>query len=544
MRGTVRVGSRGLATALLPLVVLLPALLLAGCDSPPQILDISPGRGAREVHTNQPVRIHFDRPLDRASVASRFSVRPQVPGHVEWEPPQTLVFHHDTLQPNTQYQVVLAAGYRDAAGNVNTFNHSWTFQTELPPELLATAPTRGEGQVDPAVYLALSFSREMDAESFRGAVTFSPAVPYAVRSDPSDAKRILIAPKSLLDPSADYQVSISADATDADGNHLSPTKLHFRTGLVRSLARWITFVATDGGTGAGTGVWMVDEAGFPRLLEEAPVDSFSWSPDGSNLLVRHPDRTWTDYPLGAAQMTMPFRADWAAYLGPEAGYVFLDGARLTRLLPSGTEVVIADGVGTAAVSADLNRVAFTNPDVGGSEIRVYDVALRAQYRVQRESELVTGLAFAPNGTRLAYLLPGGTGSQGQLRVKSFSGAARVTTVASGEIADPAWLADSNDLVFSARVDVSGGRQWRVFRVNSGLPIAHLTASAAIGPTVDGNAFRPQPSPDGHQIAFLFGAVESAQIWVMNADGTGLDRLTGFDSESFPYSCRALHWAAP
>ena len=85
MRGTVRVGSRGLATALLPLVVLLPALLLAGCDSPPQILDISPGRGAREVHTNQPVRIHFDRPLDRASVASRFSVRPQVPGHVEWE---------------------------------------------------------------------------------------------------------------------------------------------------------------------------------------------------------------------------------------------------------------------------------------------------------------------------------------------------------------------------------------------------------------------------------------------------------------------------
>jgi len=542
VRETVRVASRALVTTLLLVIVLVPALLV-GCDSPPQILDISPGRGARDVRTNQPVRIHFDRPLDRASVAARFSIRPQVSGRVEWEAPETLVFRHDTFRPNIQYQVGLAAGYRDSAGNVNTFNHSWSFQTELPPELLATAPSKGEAKVDPAVYLTLGFSREMDAESFRGAVTFSPAVTFAVRSDPSDAKRILIAPKSLLAPLADYEVSISANATDADGNHLPPTKLHFQTGVVRSLARWITFVATQSGTDVGSGVWMVDEAGFPRILEEAAVDAFSWSPDASNLLVRHPDRSWTDYPLGAAELSLPFKADWAAYLGPEAGYVYLDGTRLTRLLPAGTQALIADGVGAAAVSADLNRVAFARPDLGGTEIRVYDVALRAQYRVQREPDVVTSLTFAPNGSRLAYLLPGAGGVQAQLRVKSFSGAARVSTVATGEIADPAWLADSNDLVFSARVEVSTGRQWRVFRVNTGLPPARLTASTAIGPSVDGDAFRPQPSPDGHQIAFLFGAVESAQVWVMNADGTGLDRLTGFDSEAFPYSCRALHWAA-
>jgi Tol biopolymer transport system component len=94
------------------------------------------------------------------------------------------------------------------------------------------------------------------------------------------------------------------------------------------------------------------------------------------------------------------------------------------------------------------------------------------------------------------------------------------------------------------VEVPGGRQWRVFRINPALPPSRLTATAAIGPSADGDAFLPHPSPDGHQIAFLFGAVESAQVWLMNSDGTRLSRLTGFDSEAFPYSCRALHWAAP
>jgi hypothetical protein len=517
---------------------------LTGCDSPPQILDISPERGARDVHTNQPVRIHFDRPLDRGSVASRFSVKPRVPGEVAWEAPNTLLFHHDTFQPNTQYVVGLTAGYRDAAGHVNGFNHSWSFQTEVAPELRSTSPAHGEANVDPAVYLGLAFSREMDAESFRGAVTFSPAVAYAVRSDPSDARRILIAPRSLLEPSTDYEVSVKANATDADGNHLAPSKLRFRTGQVRSLTRWITFVVTESGANAGSGIWMVNEAGFPRILEEAAVDAFSWSPDGSNLLVRHPDRSWTDYPLAANPITLPFTADWAAYLGPGSGYAYLDGSRLSRLLPSGSSLLIATGVESAAVSADLNRIAFTQPSGAETDIRLYDVSLRAQFRVQRETAQVSGLVFAPSGSRLAYLLSNGLAEQVQLRVKSFSGAAKATTVALGELGNPAWLAGSNDLIFSARVDVSGGRQWRVFRVNPALPPSRLTATAAIGPAADGDAFLPQPSPDGHQIAFLYGATESAQVWLMNADGTGLSRLTGFDSESFPYSCRALHWAAP
>ncbi len=528
---------------LIVLFLLLGGFLQVDCSSPPQILDISPGRGVRDVPTNAPIRIHFDRAVERASVASRFSLRPHVGGEITWEQSNTLVFRHDTLDPSHLYTVVLGGGYRDSAGNVNGFNHGWSFRTEPSPELRTSAPAQGDVQVDPASYLTLAFSREMSAESFRGAVTFSPSVPFTVRSDPTDERRVLIAPRSLLSTNTDYQVSISGDALDQDGNHLPPQKLHFAVGRIRSLSRWITFVASESGADTGSGVWMVDEAGFPRLLEETSTDDFSWSPDGSNLLVRHPDFTWTDYPLGAAPLTMPFSAEWAAHLGARSGYVYLDGSRLNRLLPSGATVTIASGVVQATVSRDLNRIAFSQAAPGGSEIWAYDVQLRARYRVQRESELISSITWAPDGTRLAYMLSSGGAGQGVLKLKSLVGSAAATSVATGEIADPAWLADSSDLVFSARLDQAGKRRWRIFRVNTALPPAQLTVAAAISPAdADADAFLPRPSPDGHQIAFLVGAPQSAQVWLMNADGTGQNRLTGFDSEAFPYSCRALHWA--
>jgi Bacterial Ig-like domain/WD40-like Beta Propeller Repeat len=528
----------------LPLLALLVLpLLQVSCDSPPQILEISPGRGARDVPTNAPVRIRFDRALDRASLASRFSLRPKVSGQISWEASNTLVFQHDTLDVNTQYTVVLNSGYRDAAGNVNAFNHSWSFQTELPPEPRGTTPGQGDSQVDPSTYLGLSFSREMAADSFRGAVTFLPSISFAVRSDPVDAKRVLIAPKSLLAPLTTYDVSISADATDADGNHLHPLKLHFTTGNVHSLSRWITFVASESGAAAGSGVWMVDEAGFPRSLEETAADAFSWSPDGANLLIRHPDLTWTDYPLGADPISMPFSAEWAAYLGPDAGYAYLTGSHLVRLLGSGAMVPIADGVTQAAVSRDLSRIVFSQGSSAGTDIRAYDIHLRAQYRIQHEPDLVTSLAWSPDGTRIAYLVStSGSAGQGMLRVKALAGSAAVTTIATGEIATPAWLANSSDITFSARLAIAGKSVWRIFRVNPALAPGQLTAAASIGRLGDVDAFLPQPSPDGHQIAFLVGAPESAQIWLMNVDGTGQSRLTGFDLAAFPYSCRALHWA--
>ena len=536
-----RRGGRRTPAGLLLLALAAPLALLA-CQSPPQILEISPAKGAIEVPTNAPVKIHFDRPLDQASVAARFHLVPKVDGQITWGPGNTLIFLHDTLDTSTRYQVRLEAGYRDTQGNVNDFSHSWIFQTEGPPALRSSTPGQDDSGVDPATYLTFGFSRDVDPDTFRGAITISPSVPFAVQGDPNDSRQLLVAPKSLLDPHTDYEVSVSGDALDADGNHIPPLKLHFTTGQVRPLSRWITFVVSETGQAAGTGVWMVDEAGFPRDLEETPVDAFSWSPDGTNLLVRHPDRTWTDYAFESAPVDVPFKADWAAYLGPGAGYAYLDGSRLSRLLPDGSVVAIADGVSIASVSNDLDRIVFSESAAGGSDIRAYDVQLRAQYRLTHEPGDVTALQWSPDGSKLGYVL-GGTGVAGAsvLRVMQLGGTAATNTVATGQINDLAWLADSAYVTFSAFVDVSGQQQSRIFRVNTALPAAPLAAASAIGPVTDENAFLPRPSPDGHQIAFLLGAPDSAQVWLMNADGTGATRLTAFDSAAFPFSCHALHW---
>src|SRR5205823_14387127 len=164
------------------LTLALPMLLL-GWQSPPQILEISPAKGALDVPTNAPIKIRFDRALDRASVASRFSLNPSVDGHVSWEAQNTIVFRHDTLEPSAQYQVRLTAGYRDSQGDVNVFTHSWMFQTEGPPAVRNSSPSEGEAGVDPATYLTFSFSREMNADSFRGSVTLSPSLPFSVQAE-------------------------------------------------------------------------------------------------------------------------------------------------------------------------------------------------------------------------------------------------------------------------------------------------------------------------------------------------------------------------
>ncbi len=526
------------------LAFLILASLSTACDSPPQIVEISPGRGAQEVRTNAPVRIKFDRPVDKASVAASFNLKPAASGQLAWPDGSTLLYNHATLRPDAEYEVILTPGYRDASGRSNPLRHSWKFHTEPPPGLRSTTPAAGDHGVDPAAFLTLVFSREMDPASVGSALTFAPAAAFSVRSDPADAKRLVIAPQTLLDPSSRYELTIAAGAQDVDGNSFPTARLSFTTGPVRSLRRVITFLAGQTTTDPGTGVWMVDSGGFPRQLVTGPVDGFLWTADGLGLLVRRPGGHWEQVTLGSSPVRLPFTATWAAYLGEAAGYVYLDSQRLKRLLPDASTVDIATGVDEAAVSPDLARVAFSVHEAGGAEIRGYDVALRAQYRIQREALPVSAIAWSPDGRRLAYLEESAGATTVQLRVKSLGGAGTPATLATGSISPPVWSAGSNDLIFSAEIEAAGVASTRLFRLNTALPPPRLSTAAALPAAGPGDSWSPRPSPDGHQIAFLAGSPASAQVWLMNADGTGLARLTHFDADAFPFACREVHWGEP
>ncbi len=523
------------AVATIGTLLLIPLTACGG--NPPQIVDYSPQRGSIEVSTAAPIRIAFDHAVDQASVESRLHLLPVSNGSVHWESARQLVYDHTTLLASTTYEVILEAGYRDLAGNTYSLRHHWSFVTEGPPNLATSTPSDTDTSVDPAAYIDLAFTREMNATSLRSALTFNPSTPFDVRLDPADGRRAVIAPSELLAPNTTYEVSVNTAALDIDGNQLGRDQtIRFTTGSQQALKGWLAF-ATDGAGGAPGGLWMVNETAFPRqLFNNTTVRSFSWSPSGESLLIQGDGESWSQFVPGSGAVQLTFKGTWAAALASGMGYAYIDDAGvLHRQSADGVDEAIATDVAQATVAPTGLRFAYVQGALAPNKVWGYDVGLRARYQLAVDTGAVSDVTWAPSGNRIAYLRDeGGTAS---LQVKNLAGSGTTTTVASGDLGPPAWLPDSTHLVFAAATQSSSGTSHRAFVVNVVAPPAALTSGSALpaDPNLDLSA--PVPSPDGHQIAFVSGN----QVWLMNADGTRPTALTRYDPTSFPYSCRALAW---
>lgn len=506
-------------------------------------MQIFPERNAHDVRTSAPLHIWFDRPVDQRSVGGRFELHPGAPGEFRWQGDRELVFEHRPLRPSTTYEVALAPGYRDSQGNVSSLRHSWKFSTEAAPTLTGATPGPGDRGVDPAAYLSLSFSREMDLATLAGSISVSPYVRFSLRHDPGDVRRVILAPDALLEPARSYTVAVTSDARDIDGNQLRAGRVvSFSTGELKTLKHWIGFIVEPAPGTDGEGVWIVDENRFPRQLVNAPVDLFSWSPDATHLLLRSPAGSWSDQPLAGTGTQLPFAARWAAFLAPGRGYVYLDEGSLRLLTARGDVVEVAAGVGEAAVAPGGTRLAFTVGSHPGSQIDGYDVDLHARYRLQTETALVDGLDWSPDGQALAYRLLAADPQKSQIRARLLSGSARTVTVATGEVSTPAWQADSRHLIFTAAVQGPAGTLNRAFRLAAGDPPPRTLAAAQGMPAAVTAAVRQaSPSPDGHQIAFLSDYEGRSAVFLMNADGTNVTRVSEFDPAGLSYSCRAVAW---
>jgi hypothetical protein len=512
---------------------------LAACGgNPPQIVDYSPVRGATDVSTAAPIRITFDHAVDMQSIESRLHLVPATAGSLVWVTPSQLEYEHPPLETHTSYEVVLEAGYKDPAGNTAMLRHHWSFVTEGPPDLAGSNPAQGEGGVDPAAYLELDFSRDMNGASLSSAITLNPPAPFSVRLDPTDGRRAIIAPAELLQPSTAYTIGVTTAALDSDGNQLAQgVRVTFTTGSVRQLHSWVGFTTTNADGTAGA-LWMVNESGFPRkLFGDAAVRAFSWSPEGDRLLVEGDDGTWSVLTPGQDPVPLGFTATWAESFASGLGYAYIDDAgALHHLSSAGVDTVISASVVQAAVAPGGERLAFVEAGSQSNVIWGYDVGLQARFQLGVDQAPISGLSWAPASNRIAYLRDdGGTTS---LRVRTLTGVSTTTTVASGaDIGAPAWLPDSAHLVFAAGLQTTAGILQKAFVVSVIAPPAALTPALGLPSDPSVSVANPVPSPDGHQIAFLNGT----QVWLMNADGTRPAPLTQFDPQSFPYSCSTPAW---
>lgn len=130
--------------------------------------------------------------------------------------------------------------------------------------------------------------------------------------------------------------------------------------------------------------------------------------------------------------------------------------------------------------------------------------------------ITSGPTHAPDGREIAFWTEWRQGQSDIWVVSTLNG--RLRPIAADPAVNeshPAWSPNGSWVAFQS--DKGGGLNiWLIRPDGSGL--TQLTTGSAIDD-------QPAWSPDGTQIAFVFNRAGTRNIWVMNADGSGLRRIT-------------------
>ncbi len=136
-------------------------------------------------------------------------------------------------------------------------------------------------------------------------------------------------------------------------------------------------------------------------------------------------------------------------------------------------------------------------------------------------------AWSPNGSMLVYNTFGGVGSRLVL-IDLATGRSRTLATAprNTQYITPEFMPDGNTIVFSR----SGENGSDIYSIGIGGGDAPRRLTVGQG-TENTN---PTPSPDGRRIVFVSGREGHPELYIMNADGTGIDKLTNYDFSERTY----------
>jgi Bacterial Ig-like domain len=320
-------------------------LTLPGCfDSPPQIVNVDPDRGSIGVPANAPISVIFDKGVDRASVASRFSVTPPLkcdlhsafeeragsPCYVSWLSGQSgFTFYHPgaLFAANTKYVFHLESGVQSSSGVTNSLNHDWDITSASAPAVASVSPGNNAVAVPIDLPLVVAFNRPMTPGPTEAAITLTPPVPGTrVLPNSVDRGRFLLVPGRLLRPNSAYTLTIGSGALGADGQPLpAAQQVEFTTGTLSTNQHAAVITATAGLPGSAVemvplrGPARGDPAAMQRILT-APTcpatpggcgvvpagqavtayQAATLSPDGTALATVEADLTTASHPTRVA----------------------------------------------------------------------------------------------------------------------------------------------------------------------------------------------------------------------------------------------------
>ena len=252
-------------------------LLLLGLFALPEVIGFGPESESPHVPGSAPIRIEFDRPMDRISVETRLSLEPAIPGEIIWEG-NTLLYRPIESWPIGQnISVGLEAGARSTRFLPLLRSLDWSFRVG-EPRLAYLWPSGGPSDL----YLLdlTNQKRSQLTETEAGVIDYSIGldgtfiVYTALNEDGGSEIRLmdLVMGSDGLLHACDAASRCQAPVISPDGQLLAFEQFE-----------WETSAAGRRVPGASQ-VWLMplSPLGQPNLVqpEEQVTNSPDWSPDG------------------------------------------------------------------------------------------------------------------------------------------------------------------------------------------------------------------------------------------------------------------------
>lgn len=457
------------------------------------------GEGDRALITTS-IEITFSEVVDHASAEAALEVEPRVEGATSWSGTTLTFTPAEPLPLETQFEVTVAAGVVDRAGNRSSDPApAFSFETAGRPEVVETDPAPDTDDVPLDASVQLTFSTLMDTPSVEDALRLTPDLEHELRWS---GELLEIVPAEPLRPDTRYRVRIAADAADVAGVALDAVfELSFRTiavGLEPSL-----LVPADGTDGISVRTPVA-------VLFDEPIDPDSVSDetlriepevDGSLELIAAPDgdgdpddlRLLHFVPSAPLPPNTTFEVELAAGVADAAGGQL--GEPLTWSFTTG-----------APLATLSNQIVFLSARSGITNLWTMNADGTGQRQLSEELVPVIDYAVAPDGRTFVV-------GDGRRLVLGRPDAAEPQLLTDEGVIefDPAYSPDGG-LVAFGRADAESGEALGLWQVPVGggddrqieLP-EELLRSPRPSPT--GGATTPllrapRYAPDGTAVAFV------------------------------------------
>jgi TolB protein len=170
---------------------------------------------------------------------------------------------------------------------------------------------------------------------------------------------------------------------------------------------------------------------------------------------------------------------------------------------------------TPALSPDGNFLAFASSHEGNSELYRLDTRTRALQRLTTNASGDLSPTWSPSGRELAFTSDRGGGPQIFLMSSDGTNVRRLTFEGDYNAA-PAWSPRGNWIAYVCRTPK---KEYKLCLIT---PDGQKQVQLTVGHGVDDS---PSWSPDGRHLVFSSTADGKSQIYMINADGKDLERIT-------------------